>query len=72
MAQLLAVSAMTSGYLYQENYSHTRALEELQRCAGTLFDPLVVSATTIVLTNRFYENKFTRTREASTSYYSIG
>ncbi len=47
-ARILAVvdaySAMTDGRVYRQPISHDEALEELRRCAGTHFDPLVVEA----------------------------
>lgn len=37
-----AYDAMTTDRLYREKFSHKQALDELQRCSGTQFDPLVV------------------------------
>jgi diguanylate cyclase (GGDEF)-like protein len=39
-----AFDAMTAGRPYRESVSDSTALEELSRCAGTQFDPAVVSA----------------------------
>lgn len=39
-----AYCAMITKRSYKEAYNHERALEELQRCAGTQFDPDVVDA----------------------------
>ncbi len=45
-ARILAVvdaySAMTDGRVYRKPISHSEAIDELRRCAGTHFDPLVV------------------------------
>jgi HD-GYP domain-containing protein (c-di-GMP phosphodiesterase class II) len=35
---------MTSDRVYRSRLSHERAISELERCAGTQFDPEVVSA----------------------------
>ena len=37
-----AYDVMTNGSSYKEAISHEEALEELQRCAGTQFDPYIV------------------------------
>jgi diguanylate cyclase (GGDEF)-like protein len=39
-----AYDAMTSERVYRSRLSHERAISELERCAGTQFDPEVVSA----------------------------
>jgi HD-GYP domain-containing protein (c-di-GMP phosphodiesterase class II) len=39
-----AYDAMTSERVYRRKLSHDRAIEELERCAGTQFDPHVVDA----------------------------
>jgi two-component system, cell cycle response regulator len=39
-----AYDAMTSDRIYRSRLSHERAIGELERCAGTQFDPEVVSA----------------------------
>ncbi|MBW3593892.1 MAG: HD domain-containing protein, partial [Actinobacteria bacterium] len=39
-----AYDAMTTDRLYRQGFTHQQALEELDRCAGSQFDPLVVSA----------------------------
>jgi HD-GYP domain-containing protein (c-di-GMP phosphodiesterase class II) len=39
-----AFEAMTSERPYREPVSEEDALEELRRCAGTQFDPMVVDA----------------------------
>jgi len=39
-----AFDAMTSGRPYRAAISHAEALAELERCAGTQFDPTVVAA----------------------------
>jgi diguanylate cyclase (GGDEF)-like protein len=39
-----AYDAMTTDRIYQSRLSHDRAMAELERCAGTQFDPDVVSA----------------------------
>ncbi len=39
-----AFDAMTSERVYREPLSHHDAVAELERCAGTQFDPLVVEA----------------------------
>jgi diguanylate cyclase (GGDEF)-like protein/putative nucleotidyltransferase with HDIG domain len=38
-----AYDAMTSGRIYQERVEHEDAMAELERCAGTQFDPQVVA-----------------------------
>ncbi len=47
-ARIFAVAdtydAMTSTRPYRTALSHERALEEIKRCTGTQFDPLVVAA----------------------------
>jgi HD-GYP domain-containing protein (c-di-GMP phosphodiesterase class II) len=49
-ARIIAVAdafdAMTSGRPYRAAITHADALAELQRCAGTQFDPTVVAAFT--------------------------
>ena len=35
--------AMTSGRIYQAQVDHDAAIAELERCAGTQFDPQVVA-----------------------------
>jgi HD-GYP domain-containing protein (c-di-GMP phosphodiesterase class II) len=35
---------MTTDRVYRSRLSHERAMAELERCAGTQFDPEVVSA----------------------------
>jgi putative nucleotidyltransferase with HDIG domain len=39
-----AYDAMTTGRLYRAGLKHSQALDELDRCAGSQFDPLVVTA----------------------------
>ena len=39
-----AYDAMTTDRVYRSRLSHERAIEELERCAGTQFDPDVVAA----------------------------
>ncbi len=39
-----AYDAMTTDRIYRSKLSHERAISELERCAGTQFDPEVVSA----------------------------
>jgi diguanylate cyclase (GGDEF)-like protein len=39
-----AYDAMTTDRVYRSRLSHERAIEELERCAGTQFDPEVVAA----------------------------
>ena len=39
-----AYDAMTTDRVYRGRLSHDRAIEELERCAGTQFDPEVVAA----------------------------
>jgi diguanylate cyclase (GGDEF)-like protein/putative nucleotidyltransferase with HDIG domain len=38
-----AYDAMTSDRVYRSRLSHERAIAELERCAGTQFDPLIVA-----------------------------
>jgi HD-GYP domain-containing protein (c-di-GMP phosphodiesterase class II) len=38
-----AYDAMTSGRIYQAQVDHEEAVAELERCAGTQFDPQVVA-----------------------------
>ena len=45
-----ALAAMVTNRPYREAVDLPQALEELQRCAGTQFDPTVVTALTTVLT----------------------
>ncbi len=58
-ARIIAVAeayqAMTSERPYQRRRSTTKACEELLRCAGTHFDPLVVQATLQVLSRQAQE-----------------
>jgi diguanylate cyclase (GGDEF)-like protein/putative nucleotidyltransferase with HDIG domain len=44
-----AYDAMTSDRVYRSRLSHERAIAELERCAGTQFDPLIV-ATFVAMT----------------------
>ena len=44
-----AYDAMTSDRIYRSRLSHERAIAELERCAGTQFDPQVV-ATFVAMT----------------------
>ena len=46
-----AYDAMTSGRPYRPGMAQDLALDELERCAGTQFDPLVVSAFFLVLSS---------------------
>lgn len=46
-----AYHAMTSDRPYRTAMSHTKALEELKRTAGTQFDPQVVKALLDVLSS---------------------
>ncbi|HEY7003270.1 MAG TPA: HD domain-containing phosphohydrolase, partial [Gaiellaceae bacterium] len=39
-----AYDAMTTDRVYRSKLTHERAISELERCAGTQFDPEVVSA----------------------------
>jgi len=39
-----AYDAMTTDRVYRSRLSHERAMAELERCAGTQFDPDVVAA----------------------------
>jgi HD-GYP domain-containing protein (c-di-GMP phosphodiesterase class II) len=39
-----AYDAMTTDRVYRSKLSHDRAISELERCAGTQFDPEVVAA----------------------------
>jgi diguanylate cyclase (GGDEF)-like protein/putative nucleotidyltransferase with HDIG domain len=39
-----AYDAMTTDRVYRSKLSHERAISELERCAGTQFDPVVVAA----------------------------
>jgi HD-GYP domain-containing protein (c-di-GMP phosphodiesterase class II) len=39
-----AYDAMTTDRVYRSKLSHDRAIAELERCAGTQFDPEVVAA----------------------------
>jgi HD-GYP domain-containing protein (c-di-GMP phosphodiesterase class II) len=39
-----AYDAMTTDRVYRSRLSHERAMAELERCAGTQFDPEVVAA----------------------------
>ena len=39
-----AYDAMTTDRVYRGRLSHDRAVRELERCAGTQFDPDVVAA----------------------------
>ncbi|HLM93388.1 MAG TPA: HD domain-containing phosphohydrolase, partial [Gaiellaceae bacterium] len=39
-----AYDAMTTDRVYRSKFSHERAISELERCAGTQFDPVVVAA----------------------------
>jgi HD-GYP domain-containing protein (c-di-GMP phosphodiesterase class II) len=38
-----AYDAMTSGRPYKKAVSHQEAMEELERCAGTQFDPALIA-----------------------------
>ena len=44
-----AYDAMTSDRVYRSRLSHERAISELERCAGTQFDPEVVAALVAML-----------------------
>lgn len=39
-----AYEVMTTGRVYKEALTHAQAIEELKRCAGTQFDPKIVTA----------------------------
>ena len=39
-----AYDAMTSDRVYRPRLSHEEAVDELRRCSGTQFDPLIVDA----------------------------
>ena len=47
-----AYDAMTNDRIYRPKLSHERALAELERCAGTQFDPAVVAAVVEELAER--------------------
>jgi diguanylate cyclase (GGDEF)-like protein/putative nucleotidyltransferase with HDIG domain len=47
-----AYDAMTTDRVYRSRLSHERAIAELERCAGTQFDPEVVSAFVAMLRER--------------------
>ena len=47
-----AYDAMTTDRVYRSRLSHERAIAELERCAGTQFDPEVVSAFVAMIRDR--------------------